>query len=412
MSVRHVDPSLFSEGDLYGTLQNHEKKITEDVERYDGNKLLNTPVEDLVRYFEEKFRLEPLAILEDQISTDQQETKLDISQDRDAFFMYQDGTREVPATAVSFFLPFTGDPQLFRLRPNSFSLSSPRAKIQGNDLVFTFVSRDSNGESIKTAFDRQLREVKQYISSSCSNVTAFNGSIRSIAQGAIESRRQRLLRAANTQASLGFPMRRREGVPTTFSAPTIKRRIPPTPPAASGAAYRPEPVLDMENYEHILNVVQNMTLVLERSPSAFKNLDEEAIRQHFLIQLNGHYEGSATAETFNGEGKTDILVREDGKNIFIAECKFWKGPVKMMEAIDQLLSYTSWRDTKTALLLFVRDTALSTVLSKVSETLKQHSSFKRALPIEGETRFRSVFGQPKDANREVFVTTLVFNVPH
>src|SRR5688572_14385221 len=108
MSIRHGDPALFSDGDLYGTLQDQEKKIAEEVERYDGNKLLNTPVEDLCTFFEEKFRVEPLVLLEDQISTDQQETRLDVSRDRDARFMFPDGTRDIPATAVKFFLPFTG----------------------------------------------------------------------------------------------------------------------------------------------------------------------------------------------------------------------------------------------------------------------------------------------------------------
>lgn len=412
MNARHSDPPLFSDGDLYSTLEHQKEKIAGDVESYDGNRLLNTPVEDLVRYFEEKFQLEPLSLLEDQISTDQQETRVDISHDRDAFFMRPDGSSMVPATAVSFFVPFTGDPQLFRLRPSSFSLNSPRGEVRGHELVLTFVSTTPQGESIKTAFDRQLRDIKQYVASGRSNVTTYNDSIRGIAQQAIESRRQRLLQAANTQAALGFPMRRREGMPTTYAAPTIKRRITPTPPASSGAPYRPEPVLDMENYEHILSVVQNMTLVLERSPSAFKNLDEESIRQHFLIQLNGHYEGTATAETFNGDGKTDILIRVNGKNIFIAECKFWKGPAKLTETIDQLLSYTSWRDTKAALLVFVRDVALSTVLPKVPEVLKKHPSFKREVPMKGETNFRSVFGQPKDPSREVLVTTLIFSVPH
>ncbi len=411
MSIRHADTSLFSEGDLYATLRNQETKVAEEVERYDGNKLLNTPVEDLCAYFEEKFRVEPLTLLEDQISTDQGETKLDVSRDRDARFMFPDGTREVPATAVKFFLPFTGDPMLFRLRPSSYTLSPPRAQVRGNELVFTFVSRDPDATAIKGEFDRQLREVKQHAASGASNVTTFNSSIRNLAKQAIEARRQRLLKAANTQAAFGYPMRRRDGAPSTFSAPAVKRRIPP-PPAASDAPYKPEPVLDMENYEHILSVVQNMTLVLERSPSTFKDLDEEAIRQHFLVQLNGHYEGTATGETFNGAGKTDILIRQDGKNIFIGECKFWKGPAKLTETIDQLLSYTSWRDTKTALLVFVRDIALSTVLSKIPEVLKEHPSFKRELTIDGETRFRSVFGQPKDPSRELLLTTLVFNVPH
>jgi len=98
--------------------------------------------------------------------------------------------------------------------------------------------------------------------------------------------------------------------------------------------------------------MQNMVTVIERSPSAFKNMQEEDIRQHFLVQLNGQYEGQATGETFNLEGKTDILIRVEGKNIFIAECKFWKGPESLKKAIDQLLDYTTWRDTKTAIVVF------------------------------------------------------------
>jgi hypothetical protein len=41
-----------------------------------------------------------------------------------------------------------------------------------------------------------------------------------------------------------------------------------------------------------------------------------------LVQLNGQYEGQATGETFNFQGKTDILIRVDGQNIFVAECKY------------------------------------------------------------------------------------------
>ena len=56
-----------------------------------------------------------------------------------------------------------------------------------------------------------------------------------------------------------------------------------------------------------------MAQVMERSPSAFSTMDEESLRSHFLVQLNGHYEGQATGETFNYEGKTDILIRSEGK---------------------------------------------------------------------------------------------------
>lgn len=68
-------------------------------------------------------------------------------------------------------------------------------------------------------------------------------------------------------------------------------------------------------------------------------MKEEDIRQQFLVQLNGHYEGQATGETFNYEGKTDILIRNQGKNIFIAECKFWSGAEALLDTITQILSY-------------------------------------------------------------------------
>lgn len=41
-------------------------------------------------------------------------------------------------------------------------------------------------------------------------------------------------------------------------------------------------------------------------------------------------------ETFNSSGKTDILIRVENRNIFIAECKFWRGPKSFGEAIEQL----------------------------------------------------------------------------
>jgi hypothetical protein len=84
-------------------------------------------------------------------------------------------------------------------------------------------------------------------------------------------------------------------------------------PAVRSGSFTPEPALSTPDYEHILKVIDDMEQVMERSPSAFASIDEESLRSHFLVQLNGHYEGQATGETFNYEGKTDILIRVNGK---------------------------------------------------------------------------------------------------
>jgi hypothetical protein len=51
----------------------------------------------------------------------------------------------------------------------------------------------------------------------------------------------------------------------------------------------------MKHYEYALKIVQALALVMERSPQAFKSMDEEALRQSFLTQLNGQFEVKATA---------------------------------------------------------------------------------------------------------------------
>ena len=167
----------------------------------------------------------------------------------------------------------------------------------------------------------------------------------------------------------------------------------------------------MDDYRHILSVLSSMVEVMERSPRAFKDMGEEDLRTHFLVQLNGHYEGQATGETFNYEGKTDILIRVDGRNIFVAECKFWTGPAGLTKALDQLLGYTAWRDTKTALLVFNRDRNLSTVLERVSKTVPLHPNHKAERKADLETEFRYVFGHRDDVNREITITIIVFDVP-
>jgi len=97
-------------------------------------------------------------------------------------------------------------------------------------------------------------------------------------------------------------------------------------PQVGHKPFVPEPALAEAEYENILGVMKSMVRVMESSPHAFSTMKEEDLRQHFLVQLNGQYQGGATGETFNYEGKTDILIREKERNVFIGECKFWKGP--------------------------------------------------------------------------------------
>lgn len=366
---------LFNKTDWFSVEEHQKRAILSEIDDIDGNRLLNTSVEDLCDYFEQKYRIDIPVLHEDRVVADQREMQIDVSQDQMRYIRDRSRPFHVPGTLVEITVPFTGDAEAFRIQPTTYTSAPPRGDVRNNSLVLSVAGTDLEPQQVRSQIDRTLGEVRQYLGWLRANADGFNRQVRQLARERIDWRRNKLLADRNLVAGLGFPLKERADASRTFTAPEVRRRITPTMPLASTAPYRPEPILSSEDYEHILSVMTNMALVMERSPSAFVAIDEEALRSHFLVQLNGHYEGQATGETFNYEGKTDILVRANGKNIFIAECKYWGGPKKLSDTIDQLLGYTSWRDTKTAIIIFNRNKNFSQVLDAIPGSIHPYRPF-------------------------------------
>ncbi len=402
---------LFSSTNWHDVERNQLQEMREAVSAMDGNRLLNTSVDDLSSHFEQKFQIEIPTLLADEIVVDQRETKIDVSRDTNRWITDRSRPYHITGTEVEVEIPFTGEADAFKIQPTSYTMSPPRGEVRGNALVLRIVGTDLNANGVRSEIDRTINEIQSHLSTLRGNAAGLKTQLQSQVRLTIESRRQKLLADRNLVGGLGFKMKERPGTQHTFAAPEVRKKIVPALPAASSAPYKPEPTLLNADYEHILGVLQNMVEVMERSPSAFSTMDEESIRSHFLVQLNGHYEGQATGETFNYEGKTDILVRSEGKNIFIAECKFWSGPKMLTDTISQLLGYTSWRDTKVAVVVFNRNKDFSRVLAAIPETAKTHANFKRELAGSTETVFRYCFAHKDDKNRELFLTILAFDVP-
>ena len=402
---------LFTGADWHSVDRHQRQQMVTEIEKIDPDRLLNTSVEDLSLYFSDKYKIDVPVLDEENLVVDQREKQIDVSRDPNRYITDRSRPFYITGSEIEIEIPFTGEAEAFKIQPNPYTLSPPRAIVRGNLLTFTIMGTNLEATQVRGEIDRTIREIQSYLINLRANVAGLNGQLLGEARTAIEARRQKLLANRNTVASLGFKMKERQDAPKTFVPPEVRKKISPVMPPASSAPYKPEPTLGENDYEHILGVMQSMTQVMELSPSAFHDVDEEALRSHFLVQLNGHYQGQATGETFNYEGKTDILIRSDDRNIFIAECKFWSGPKKLLETIDQLLGYSSWRDTKTAVVVFNRNRDFSKVLAAIPQTVRDHQQFKKDLPGSTETVFRYLFANRDDRNRELYLTIMAFDVP-
>ncbi len=403
----------FSKSDSYDTFLDHRKQVVDEIRSLDNEYVLKVALTELEDYYLDKVQIDPLVLHADQCYIETQEpTQIDVSRDFRRMVPHGGERAIVQGTRLEVCIPFEGDASLWKVRPSTFSTGGyPDIEIKANHVYieFSFPDDSVDPQRLRSEIDRQVESLTDSVGYLANDVSKHNTTGEREVRAAIERKRDLAKSTVSAVASLGIPIKRRDE-PATFTVP-VKRRKNPAKPLAKQEPYEPAPVLDEKEYQHILKVLRGTALVIERSPRAFVTLDEEAIRTHFLIQLNGHYEGSATGETFNVSGKTDILIRVENKNIFIAECKFWKGPKAFDGAVTQLLGYLSWRDTKVALLVFNKTKNSTEVRSKMHEAMEARVEHRRTVNHEQAGDSRYVFSMPGDEGGELTVTTQVYDVP-
>ncbi len=384
---------LFSKRDLRHLLENHKNNLQAEIENLDQNYFLKANEDELKQYFIDKFNIEPPHLLHESIYVDEP-SEVDIN-----------------LAKVVIHVPFEGEAELFKWVPSTFSHSLPCAHIGHHELQLIYEISNNNSNELQRNYKREIDEIDEYLKTVRDDVEKWMRELPGIITTFMSSRKSRLQKNMGIVGSLGLPVRRTGDQTVSVSLPKKRRPSPAPIPKVSPGPYEQEPAIDLAEYDYILNIISSLTIAIERSPSAFSHMGEEQIRDHILIQLNGHYEGLATGETFNSKGKTDILVRVSDKNIFIGECKFWKGQKALLETIDQLFGYTCWSDTKAAVIIFNRNREHTKVLEAIRTNIPQHIRFKRELDHKGENHFRYLFKHPEDPVRNIYVAVIAINLP-
>jgi hypothetical protein len=390
--------TLFSQGDLHSFLETRIRAVTTEITSLAPTYLLNVNDGQLADHLIDKYRVVPLGIDKDHVTVSHFED------------MVPTHGQQMRAQFVRFHIPFTGDKELFDMRPSCRLVWTERAQVGDGELLFDRISSHNDPEQLKGQLLRFLDYLSTQVGHSCSEVNAFNARLEKDVREAIRQRKTELLRQANLVASLGMPLKKADNVPTTFVVPPLTKRVIIAKPTASAAPFVAEPTLDDASYHDVLKIIHDTGIEIERHPAIYEGKDEETLRDHFLMVLSPHFH-SVSGETFNKSGKTDILIRHDGKNLFVVECGIWKGIKAFFAKIDQLLSYLTWRDSKTAIVCFVKNKDFSTALDAIKKETPSHPQFQQAEAPVSEAWLRYIFALPGDSSRTLRLAVLCFHFP-
>lgn len=406
---------LFSGGRSSDFFDGKRRSILNQINSNNENQLLNISIEQYSEYLSSYHKVDFPILDAINYSISSFEAEIPASRFPQEFAIFDRFNKTIKKDVISFHVPYEGDISYFNYRPSSLLLAgAPPVTIRDDEFLFEYINFYNKVDIIEKQFKEDLKTFKHIYDALKREFDVYNNTLKDFITANINERRQSLLAKNKFLSAFNVPLKSNSNTAKTFAipAPALREKIVISKPTASNTNFVPEPTLDSNNYSKILKLINDVGKNFERMPSVYKDKEEEHLRDHILMVLDPNFEyGSASGETFNKSGKTDILLRYDSSVVFVAECKFWRGEQSYSKTIDQLLSYLTWRDSKTAIIIFVPNKDISAVLNTVEEVTPKHKDYITTKKKITDSWIEYVFHLPSDKNKDVIVTALIFHLP-
>ncbi len=367
-----------------------------------------------IDFFVAEYAVEPLVLFPDNAEIDFSEKSVRVYNPMYRMMPYQQEYYDRPGIKATCRVPFTGDSSLFHLTPSISSLSDSYRydridKPNSDGVGYLHISYEleqdkATAEAIRDYFTHEVDTFRLAAERVSADAQQYNASLPALVERAVDQRIGQLDKLASIRQDLNLPLNRVEGVPMALPIPLKRKKLVFSIPEPSAA--EPARSIGDSDYAHITDIIDELCATMEAMPGAYCIFGEEQLRSHLLGVLNTHYE-NATGETFRNHGKTDIYIPFEDHAAYIAECKYWHGRKAFLDAIEQLFSYTTWRDTKVSVIVFNKKTAnFEHVLDEVNGAL-----IDRAIDVQRPKASRWVCKiQNEQDERVMHVTVQVFNL--
>lgn len=396
------DGYLFQRGRLSNALEQQLVKMRKAIDEEPEENLPHVDVPEWAASLAHHFAVDcPTLQTADVWMEEPKQVDVDVSSHRARYFSDPDSPRTLAGERITIHIPFEGDKGVFGLAPSRFTTVWPQGEVSDGELLISIEYLRGQQPPVEGALSQFVDLTSKYLGWCQEEIEIFNARLEQDAVGAIEARSARVAERNKQLLQTGIPIRKHgQSSKKTYVADALVLRPAPSVPTnrADERAPRLEPVLSDQRFEHILEVVRKQCLHIERHPQTYVQMGEEERRNVILGALETHWDGF-TAETHNRGGHTDIIARHEGRNIFICECKFWTGQKGFTDTIDQLFSYGGWRDTKLAIVMFVKEKNLTEIVTKARAALETHPQFVSWKTAATETELRATMYWEGDEQR-------------
>ncbi|XME01971.1 hypothetical protein QYZ88_015010 [Lachnospiraceae bacterium C1.1] len=386
---------------------------TKKIEEFTNEEIIANDIELLTENLYQEFFIEPIEI-ENEAILKRHVEQAKIRRYVERFYPGSNRTEYIDVDGIQayFYYPFYGDVNLFSCHASIFYLGGyPEIEIKDDcieikvELTISETKHEGMGDRIVGQAESKIREIRNGIDNINVSVKAYNSGLRKNIKNMLEQKREKIQCFFNVAKALEVSIEKNE-----YSQKHIKveRRIFPI-----AHNYKQEDYyyISEEDYKNILETIKHTGSTYESTPASYRYMHEEDLRNTLLAALNATYRGRANGEAFRVKGKTDICIEQENRAAFVAECKMWTGPNSVDDAIEQLDSYLTWRDCKTALIYFVRKKGFLKIIDKALCTLQSIENIKELKKID-KNEFACTYMSKSNPGQLVAIQVMLFDMAY
>lgn len=401
----------FRDYDLRLVIENQWAAARKQIDSMTNEEIMANELDILADNIYQSFFIQPVEIFEEDFS------QRSIKQGKIQKYVrpiFQDFSNkeyiDVDGIIGNFYFPYQGDSDLFMCRASTYSLGGyPEITIQKGYISFRIeksldeMKSPDSKEKLMGVLNHSIDSIRSGIECANEDVIAFNQSLRSKALVELQSKRDKVQAFFDIANAFEVPVEKKDYAKQHI--PLVRNIVPIAQKYEREDYY----CINDSDYKDILETIKHTASTYERTPSSYKSMHEEDLRNTLLAALNATYKGDATGETFRNKGKTDICIEQKNRAAFVAECKMWTGQADVAKAVLQLDSYLTWRDCKTALIYFVRRKDFLKVLEIAKSALVGIDSMKNVHAVD-KNEFECLFLSKENPGQQIRLRVMLFNL--
>ncbi|MFJ2154372.1 hypothetical protein ACIOHB_37240 [Streptomyces microflavus] len=195
---------IFGERSLHEQLSRRAECVRREVRDWKEDDFLKSPEDDVVSYLVDKYRVTCPVLLRDDRT---------MHPARDTHVVVEDlvgRRRERPATHLTFVIPFTGDDEVFTLRPDTWSEREWSTRIRDGELHISWTGQSGDVDGAHRHLEAELVELDRHLVWARQIIDPHNAQLEPTTRKLAADRRAKLLNDRGMEAALGIPVRRRQ----------------------------------------------------------------------------------------------------------------------------------------------------------------------------------------------------------